>query len=194
MRSDLSIGPYEHRPVACHEYDPRAAAVARRVVALVEPHLPGVVVEHIGSTAVPGCAGKGVVDLMLLYPESQLAAARGALDALGFQRQTGRDPFPEERPMRVGSVVQDGRPFDLHVHVIAASSPEVQVLRGFRDRLRADPALRTAYVTAKRAILADGCTDPIDYCYRKGEFVTAVLQQVAAAGPGQGRSPDEERP
>src|SRR5262249_45616369 len=36
-----------------------------------------------------------------------------------------------------------------------------------------------AYVTAKRAILADGCTDPIDYCNRKGVFVTEALQQIA---------------
>jgi mannose-6-phosphate isomerase-like protein (cupin superfamily) len=31
---------------------------------------------------------------------------------------------------------------------------------------------------AKKAILADGCTDPIDYCYRKGGFVTEALRQV----------------
>ena len=51
-------------------------------------------------------------------------------------------------------------------------------MRGFRDRLRADPGLVAAYVAAKRAILADGCTDPVDYCYRKGEFVTEALRQI----------------
>jgi GrpB-like predicted nucleotidyltransferase (UPF0157 family) len=173
MRTDQIIGPYEHRPAACRDHDPRSAEVARKVAGLIEPHLPGGRVEHVGSTAVPGCAGKGNVDLMLVYPDGRLAAARDLLDALGFQRQTGRDPFPEERPMRCGSLVKDGTRFLLHVHVLAASSPEVQGLRGFRDRLRADPALRAAYVAAKRAILADGCTDPIDYCYRKGEFVLA---------------------
>src|SRR5947208_4820606 len=107
MRLESVIGPYEYRPAACHEYDNRSAEVAREVAALIEPHLPGAVVEHVGSTAVPGCAGKGVVDLMLLYPDGQLAAAPGLLDAVGFQRQAGRDPFPEERPMRVGSLVHD---------------------------------------------------------------------------------------
>jgi GrpB-like predicted nucleotidyltransferase (UPF0157 family) len=178
MRMERAIGPYERRPAACHEYDPRAAAVARRVAALIEPHLPGAVVEHVGSTSVPGCAGKGVVDLMLLYPEGQLGAARDLLDALGFQRQTGRDPFPEERPMRMGSLVHDGATFRLHVHVIAADSPEVAEFRSFRDRLRADPGLVAAYVAAKRAILADGCTDPIDYCVRKGDFVSATLRRI----------------
>jgi GrpB-like predicted nucleotidyltransferase (UPF0157 family) len=174
MHIDPIIGPYEHRLAACHEHDPRSAEVARRIASLIEPYLPGAVVEHIGSTSVPGCAGKGIVDLMLLYKDGQLAPARERLDALGFQRQTGRDPFPEDRPMRVGSLVHDGTAFNLHVHVIAASSPEVQELLGFRDRLRGEPALLAAYVSAKRAILADGCTDSIDYCNRKGEFIVAL--------------------
>jgi GrpB-like predicted nucleotidyltransferase (UPF0157 family) len=178
MRIDAIIGPYEHHPVACHEHDPRAADVARKVAALIEPRLPGAVVEHIGSTSVPGCAGKGIVDLMLVYQEGQLPAARDLLDAFGFQRETGRDPFPEERPMRTGLLLQDGVVFNLHVHVIAAGAPEVQELRGFRDWLCAEPALRAAYVAAKRAILADGCIDPIDYCYRKGEFIVAAVTAI----------------
>src|SRR5262245_33137273 len=177
MRIDPIIGAYEDRPAACHEYDPRSAEVARQVAALIEPHLPGAWVEHVGSTSVPGCACKGVVDLMFVYPDGHLKATRDLLDALGFQRQGTRDPFPEDRPMRTGSLTHEGATFNLHVHVIAASSPEVLVLRAFRDRLRADPALVAAYVAAKKAILAGGCTDPIDYCYRKGEFVTEALQR-----------------
>jgi GrpB-like predicted nucleotidyltransferase (UPF0157 family)/mannose-6-phosphate isomerase-like protein (cupin superfamily) len=135
-------------------------------------------VEHVGSTSVPGCAGKGVVDLMVLYPPGRLAEARGSLDRLGFQRQEGRDPFPEERPMRVGSVGYEGTLFLLHAHVIAADSPEVAVTRAFRDRLRADPGLADAYVARKREILATGVTDPIDYCVAKGNFVEGVLGEL----------------
>jgi len=99
------IGPYEPAPATCGDHDPRAIRVAERVGPLIETHIPGGgVVEHIGSTAVPGCAGKGVVDLMVLYEPGRLPEVRKGLDALGFQRQTGRDPFPEERPMRVGSI------------------------------------------------------------------------------------------
>jgi RimJ/RimL family protein N-acetyltransferase/GrpB-like predicted nucleotidyltransferase (UPF0157 family) len=183
MRLEPRIGPYEGQPAACREHDPRSAEVARSVAGLIEPHLPGGRVEHVGSTSVPGCAGKGIVDLMLVYPDGRLAAARDRLDALGFQRQAGRDPFPEDRPMRRGSWVQDGTTFLLHVHVLAASSPEVRRLRAFRDRLRADPALVADYVAAKRAILASGCTDPVDYCLRKGAFVEEALRGPGPAAP-----------
>jgi GrpB-like predicted nucleotidyltransferase (UPF0157 family) len=170
------IGPYKHRQAVCQDHDPRTAEVAKRVATSIRSILPGVLVEHIGSTSVPGCAGKGIVDLMLLYPEGQLEAARDALDALGFQRQTTRDPFPEDRPMRTGSLVHDGTTFLLHVHVIAASSPEAIELRWFRDRLRGDPDLVAAYVAAKRAIIASGVRDSLDYCVRKGEFVQQALR------------------
>jgi GrpB-like predicted nucleotidyltransferase (UPF0157 family) len=183
------IGPYEDRQALCQDYDSRAVEVVNQLSAAIRSALPGVRVEHIGSTAVPGCAGKGIVDLMLLYPDGQLAAARGVLDALGCQRQTTPDPFPEDRPMRTGSAVSDGPTFRLHVHVIAASSPEAEELRRFRDRLRADPDLLAAYVAAKRAILASGVTDSVDYCLRKGELVEQALQR---GGPSAGNSDTAE--
>ena len=118
------IGPYEQSPATCNDHDPRAIQVAEQVGSPDRVTSPGIVVEHVGSTAVPGCAGKGVVDLMVLYPPGQLPEVRDGLDALGFQRQTGRDPFPEERPMRIGSIEYDGTRFRLHVHVIASDSPK----------------------------------------------------------------------
>jgi GrpB-like predicted nucleotidyltransferase (UPF0157 family) len=66
------IEPYHHMPAVCREHDPRAMDVARQVGSLIESQLLGVVVEHVGRTSVPGCAGKGVVDLMVLYPSGRL--------------------------------------------------------------------------------------------------------------------------
>lgn len=169
------IGPYENRPVVCQKYDPRAAVVARQIIGLVSSHLPLIRAEHVGSTSVPGCAGKGIVDLMIPVPEGEMDRVKELLDRLGFQHQTGREPFPEDRPMRVGSWVQDGETFLLHVHVIPSSSPEVEELRFFRTCLRADPDLMKAYVATKKKIIAGGITDSLDYCKAKGEFLKTVL-------------------
>src|SRR5262245_50025533 len=98
-RVEPIISRYEELPAACRDYDPRAPLVAARIAAAVNQHLPGVIVEHIGSSSVPGCAGKGVIDLMLLYDDGQLEEAKSLLAALGFQPQSTRDPFPETRPM-----------------------------------------------------------------------------------------------
>jgi GrpB-like predicted nucleotidyltransferase (UPF0157 family) len=181
MSEKKLMSPYFLQPPACLEYDPRAAEVAQRIAQAITSVLPTATVEHIGSTAVPGCAGKGVVDLMLLYPEGQLAAARDWLDALGFQRQTVGHLFPESRPMRVGALEHKGDLFRVHVHVIAASSTEVAALRTFRERLRADPQIRAAYVERKRTILAGGVTDSRQYTEMKGSFVRQAL--VATGDP-----------
>jgi GrpB-like predicted nucleotidyltransferase (UPF0157 family) len=172
----VAIGPYEQLPATCNEHDPRSSEVARRVADLIESHLPDVKVEHVGSTSVPGCAGKGIVDLMVLYPPGRLPDVKDVLNALGLQRQTGRDPFPEDRPMRVGSIEHDGARFRLHVHVIPVDSPEVLELRTFRDRLWGDPLLLEQYVALKRKIIAQGVTDSLDYSIRKGEFIVSALR------------------
>jgi GrpB-like predicted nucleotidyltransferase (UPF0157 family) len=169
------IGPYEASTPACRDYDPRAANAARQVATLIQSRLPSVDVEHVGSTSVPGCAGKWTIDLILVYPKGLLAEACDVLESLGFQRQTGRDPFPEDRPMRVGSLLHDGIQFLLHVHVLSASSHEVAELLEFRERLRADSVLTAEYVAAKRAILAGGCSDSVEYSIRKGAFIKNVL-------------------
>ena len=87
---------------------------------------------------------------------SGIRDARDTLESLGFQRQTSVDPFPEERPLRLGTIEHDGTTFRLHVHVIAADDAEAAELRAFRDRLRADPALLEEYVASKQAAFANG--------------------------------------
>jgi GrpB-like predicted nucleotidyltransferase (UPF0157 family) len=168
------IGPYFSRSAACRDYDPRATDVARLVAALVYEHLPQARVEHVGSTSVPGCDGKGNVDLMIAVADGELEKVKAVLDRLGFQGQIGRDPFPETRPMRVGSFVHDHETFLLHVHVIPASSPEVDDMRFFRTCLRADQELLQAYVARKREI-ASGVTDSLEYCQIKGKFIKEML-------------------
>jgi GrpB-like predicted nucleotidyltransferase (UPF0157 family)/mannose-6-phosphate isomerase-like protein (cupin superfamily) len=148
---------------------------------LIRDRLPDVVVEHVGSTSLPGCAGKGVVDLVVLYSPGRLPEVKAGLDALGFQRQTGPRPFLEDRPMRIGSVVHDETSYPLHVHVIVADSPEAVELRTFRDRLMADKRLNEEYVALKRQILAGGVTDSLDYCDRKGEFIAGILRRGTIA-------------
>jgi GrpB-like predicted nucleotidyltransferase (UPF0157 family) len=172
------IGPYTLKPVACLPYDPRALIVARDVTALIVGRRPAVRVEHIGSTAVPGCAGKGIVDLVVLYAEGDLEATRDALDALGFQRQTYGMPFPESRPMRVGTYIYDGMTYHLHVHVVQAGTDEATSLLAFREALRADARMAARYVKAKREIVARGVADGRQYTEHKAAFIVSEIERL----------------
>jgi len=175
LKPRAPILPYPISRADYVEYEPGVIGAADSVIRLMQREAPWIHVEHIGSTAVPGCAGKGIVDLMALYPAGKLEAARAALDALGFQHQKTGHVFPEARPMRVGAIDQNGTRYRLHVHVVAMNDPEVASLRRFRDALRADSALRDAYQAKKLAILKSGFNEPRDYTYAKGEFIRSVI-------------------
>ncbi|MDQ6917127.1 MAG: GrpB family protein [Pseudomonadota bacterium] len=169
------ILPYAVLSPAYVEYDAVAPAAAKHVIAVIEAAAPWAKAEHIGSTAIPGCAGKGIVDLVTLYPRGTLDQTRHAIDRLGFQHQRAGHEFPEERPMRVGAIEHEGKTYRLHVHIVAADSAEAKALYRFRDVLRGDGTLRDAYQAKKRAILQSGTSDPAGYTHAKGEFINAVI-------------------
>jgi GrpB-like predicted nucleotidyltransferase (UPF0157 family) len=175
VKRATQILPYAGSRTGYIDYDPGAVGAAAQAAALIESAVPWLEVEHIGSTAVPDCAGKGIVDLMAIYPAGKLAATRQAIDGIGFQRQKIGHIFPEERPMRVGAIMHRGKRYRLHLHVIGANSPERESLRRFRDALRADPGLRDAYQAKKLAILQSGLREPKDYTHAKGEFIVTVI-------------------
>ena len=151
----IEIHPYLQAPASYGDYDAGVVDAARALADGICRQDTRLRVEHIGSTAVPGCRGKGYIDLLLTYPDGHLDAAKAALETLGFGRQSSRDPFPEERPMRVGTVVHEGRRFPVHVHVVAATAPEAAELLWFRDRLRADETLRANEARGTAAVDED---------------------------------------
>lgn len=173
----LPILPYLSMPATFHAYNSMVGEVARLLCSSIQGVEPELQVEHVGSTSVPGCGGKGIIDLAVLYPERFLARAREVLDGLGFQKQGGSDPFPESRPMRVGCVQHAGQAVRIHAHVIALGSDEHGELVWFREALRGNSALRRSYEEHKQAILAMGIDDSLEYCKAKGTFITDALNE-----------------
>jgi GrpB-like predicted nucleotidyltransferase (UPF0157 family) len=167
--------PYPGPKVKLRPWSPDAPAAVARVIALIAARLPGTTVEHVGSTAIPGCDGKGTLDLAIPYQDAEhLAQINEALFALGFGRQRNRDPFPESRPMRTGAFEHSGETFLLHVHIVPDVSPDLAELVDFRDRLRVDPGLVARYIAAKRALIAAGVRDGADYARAKGQFIVGL--------------------
>jgi dephospho-CoA kinase len=144
------IGRYQRLPVQVHQADPHAPEVARRLIELIATRWPATPAEHVGSTAVPGLAGKGIIDLLLAEEPAHIPAITQALLEFGFQPQLPA-AFPATRPMLWGTLRHGGTDYPVHVHVVPASSPKVAAMRGFRDALRADPV---AFTKAKHDWIA----------------------------------------
>jgi GrpB-like predicted nucleotidyltransferase (UPF0157 family) len=62
--------------------------------------------------------------------------------------------------------------------VVPAASAEVTALRGFRDALLADPALRREYEQLKRAIVGAGTVDSVAFSKAKHAWIVAALERL----------------
>jgi GrpB-like predicted nucleotidyltransferase (UPF0157 family) len=175
------IGRYRRAPVQVHQADPDAPEVARHLTALIATRWPATPAEHIGSSAVPGLAGKGIIDLLLAADPAHISAITQALGELGFQPQVPA-AFPATRPMLWGAFGYRATEYRVHLHVVPAGSPEVAAMRGFRDALRADPVLRRRYAVLKRAIVAGGPADPVAFTRAKHDWIAAALAHLGLAG------------
>jgi GrpB-like predicted nucleotidyltransferase (UPF0157 family) len=179
--SDVPIGRYVRVPVRVHEADRHAPEAARCLIALIATRWPATPAEHVGSSAVPGLAGKNTLDLLLAADPADIPAITQALLELGFQPQLPA-AFPATRPMLWGSSRHGPTDYRVHVHVVPASSPEVAAMRGFRDALRADPLLRRRYAALKRAIVDGGPVDPVAFTKAKHDWIVATLDQLGLGG------------
>jgi 5-(carboxyamino)imidazole ribonucleotide synthase len=182
------IGPYPHEPLAIEEWDPATAEVAARVAELVAERRPDLVVEHVGSSAVPGLAGKNVVDLGIDADGGDVPVIRALLRELGFVEDVGPRAFPPTRPLFLGTLEHAGRPYRIHLHVHprgnrAWGREHAQKL-AFRDALRRDPALRDDYARRKREIVSSGVGSAVRYSMAKTEWIRATLERLGVAdGP-----------
>jgi dephospho-CoA kinase len=178
------IGPYERRPVSVGPWDPGVIEVAARVIAIIEDRRPDIHVEHIGSTAVPGLPGKGIVDVATETDPASIPRIVAAMYEIGFGPQPGPDPWPPERPMLVGSYALGDREYRVHFHVQPAGGDFALDLL-FRDALREDPELADEYAGVKAGIVdaADGPLDGVVYQDAKGVWIIETFDRLGIRRP-----------
>jgi 5-(carboxyamino)imidazole ribonucleotide synthase len=174
-------------PAEVEPWDPAAPAVAARIAALINERRPDLVVDHTGSSAVPGLPGKNVIDLGIEAPIDEIPVVTELLVDLGFGRQSSRYAFPPTRPLLLGCLDHEGRRYRIHCHVKPAhhrawGRDHARDL-AFRDALRADPALRDAYAERKRAVVAAGPVDGFRYSMAKTEWIRGTLEAIGWADP-----------
>jgi len=141
-----------------------------------------VVVEHVGSTSVPGLAAKPVLDVLLLVPDpSEEPAYVPQLEAAGFLLHF-REPEWHQHRMLEGTV--DGRA--VHLHVFSEDCVESARMRRFRDWLRNNEADRVLYERTKRDLAQQEWRYMQHYADAKTTVVEAIMARAMGAGPPSG--------
>lgn len=168
-------------PITLREYDPAWPASFEREATRIRAALGerAVVLEHTGSTSVPGLAAKPIIDIALGVPDSTAEADYvPQLEAAGYELIVREPEWHEHRLFK-----DPGRTVNLHT--FTAGSPEIERMVTFRDWLRANAGDRALYERTKRELAARTWAYVQDYADAKTEVVDAILgRALAARSPG----------
>jgi GrpB-like predicted nucleotidyltransferase (UPF0157 family) len=167
--------------VALRPYDPEWAGSFAAEYPILQAcfEQPPLAVEHIGSTSVPGLSSKPIVDILVhVADRARGEAAIPALEAAGYANVPNYiDP---NRLVLIKRRADGQRSHHVHVHFDA---DEVRRHLMFRDRLRADAAVRDAYAALKAGLADRFADDRAAYSKHKTAFVDDIV--LGMGGPAR---------
>jgi GrpB-like predicted nucleotidyltransferase (UPF0157 family) len=130
-------------------------------------------IEHIGSTAVPGLAAKPIIDIdVRLRAATDLPLAISRLASSGYEHRgdlgvPGREAF---RP--------PADDFPHHLYVCPPDSQQYRRHIAFRDYLRNHPEDASSYGALKRILVGKLGDQRNEYTEAKGEFIANILRRA----------------
>lgn len=165
------IGGVEKRAIKIVDYDtewPSKFETHRKMIAVALGHA-ALLIEHIGSTSVPGLAAKPIIDILVVVADSAAESAYlPQLEAAGYVLRVREPEWNEHRMFRT-------REEDVHVHVYSAGCPEIQRNLRFRDRLRQNIDDRRRYEQTKRELAVRNWPDMNAYADAKSEVIESII-------------------
>ena len=166
-------------PVLLVDPDPAWPTVAAALVDGVERVLGDrvLLLEHVGSTSVPGLAAKPVVDLLLgVCDPADEESYVGPLEALGYQLRVREPDWHQHRMLRLPEPAA-------HLHVFGLGSTEIDRMLVFRDHLRADPDDRAFYERTKRGLARQTWEFVQQYADAKSAVVEQIIERASRYEP-----------
>ncbi len=158
------------------EYDPTWPAQYEAVAARIRTAIAdtAVVLEHAGSTSVPGLAAKNQIDVVIGVPDSTDEAAYvPALEAAGFEFALREPEWFEHRLFR-------GVDPKVNLHAFSADCEEIGRMLAFRDWLRTHPEDCELYEREKRRLAEQTWDIAQDYADAKTEVVREIVGRALA--------------
>jgi|GEM_PF-74208 len=180
-------------PLQLSDYQADWPLHVESLAARLRAALPGLQLEHIGSTAVPGLCAKPVLDLLLgATTLAEIEAQAERLAGLGFRYRPDVEAALPERRYFVRDA--DAVLPRVHLHGVRRGGRLWRQQLGFRDLLRGDAALRDEYAALKRRLAAVHADDKAAYQEAKAPFIAACLARLApclhffGGKPGAGKT------
>ncbi len=162
-------------------YDPGWPALFEREAARIRATLGTLVqlLEHAGSTSVPGLSAKPIIDIVLAVPDSADEPAYVPdMEAAGYVLTIREPDWFEHRVFK-------GPDTNINLHTFSVGCPEIDRMLGFRDWLRTHDEDRDLYERTKVDLATREWRFIQHYADAKTEVVESIIAR-ANAGPGVG--------
>jgi GrpB-like predicted nucleotidyltransferase (UPF0157 family) len=176
LAATVGASPLLNAPIVLVDYDPAWPRMFAREEQRIRDALGGrvVLLEHCGSTSVPGLAAKPIIDMVLVVPDSaDEASYLPQLEAAGYTLRIREPDWYEHRVLK-------GPDVNVNLHVFSPGCPEVDRMLLFRNRLRSSDAERIAYEQTKRELAGRTWRYVQNYADAKSEVVEAIIARAQA--------------
>jgi GrpB-like predicted nucleotidyltransferase (UPF0157 family) len=131
--------------------------------------------EHAGSTSVPGLAAKPIIDMLLAVADSADEPAYvPALESAGYVLHIREPEWHQHRMFK-------GPDTDINLHVYSFGCPEMDKMLMFRDWLRSNDADRELYERIKRELAKQTWKYVQNYADAKTTVVEEIVARARAA-------------
>jgi GrpB-like predicted nucleotidyltransferase (UPF0157 family) len=130
------------------------------------------VIEHVGSTSVPGLSAKPVIDVLMVVSDSTAEECYvPQLEKFGFSLRIREPDWFEHRLLKPSGA-------EANIHVFSNGCVEVRRMLAFRDRLRTDESDRLLYQATKTRLAAQTWKYIQNYADAKSEIVEEILTRA----------------
>ena len=174
MTNRVNIVPYD--PDWPRRFDEECRILAAAVAGT------DAIIEHVGSTAVPGLGAKPVIDVLIGIPIlAEVEHRIPALEAAGYEYvQEYERQLPDRRYFRKPR----SGPRAFHVHCVVTGGDFWIRHLAFRDYLRAHPESAAAYFELKRDLALRVSKE--EYTEAKTPFINRILASAMCGREDQG--------
>lgn len=166
-------------PVTLVPYDPKWPYLFNQERERIEKSLGkrALMIEHVGSTSVPGLAAKAIIDILLVVPDSSDESSYvPELEKVGYVLRIREPDWHQHRLFK-------GPGINLNLHVFSEGSSEIERMLLLRDWLRNNEDDRRLYAETKKRLSAQKWHFVQHYAEAKGEVVEAIISRAQRSTP-----------
>lgn len=136
---------------------------------------PNYLIEHIGSTSVPGLDGKGIIDMMLVF--NNIEEVNSAVLKLKNKYFLSKDDINrKDRFFLTSSGDKESSEGDIHLHLTTKNNIDYLNAILFRDYLLQHPEVKQKYIDLKYELFKKVKGDRADYTRQKSSFINNIIE------------------